>query len=342
MARLQERWNKRTADPGLVLFLAARLRPALAAVALVFVGSTLGYLVLERYSVLDAMFMSMITLSTVGYSEVHPLDSGGRIFTMGVIAAGFATLVYAAATLTNLFTSGEAGSYLRLRRGRRMREQLSDHVIVVGFGRVGQAASLGVTEFGFPCLVIERNAEREQAILDAGCVPMIGDATSESDLVEAGIHRARALIAGAEDDAINLIITLTARAVRGDLRIISRVNEMAWQGRIESAGANVARSPYRSYGISLAAQAVTPGLLELHAVPSLGLSTEEVEVSPTSQLIGRPLEELSGHGHGIFVLGLRRHEQFRSWHDLDGPIEAGDVLVALGPNEELRELAALC
>jgi voltage-gated potassium channel len=319
-----------------------RLRAPLAAVCSVFVISTAGYMVIEHFKLLDATFMSMITLSTVGYSEVHPLDRAGRIFTMVVIVAGFATFVYAAASLTNLFTSGEAGHYLRRARGVRMREQLRDHVIVVGFGRVGRAASLGVAELDCECVVMERDPEQETAILEAGFVPMIGDATSEADLVEAGIHRARALIAAAEDDAVNLIITLTSRALRADLRIVSRVNESAWQGRIERAGADVARSPYRSYGLSLAAQAITPGVLDLHTVPLLGLITEELEISPTSSLVGQALEELSGHGHDVFVLGLRRESNFRTWHDIRGPIVAGDVLVVLGPTVKVRDLAALC
>jgi voltage-gated potassium channel len=328
---------------GLLRFLLSRLRVALVLVGALFVLSTLGYMVIEHFGLLDAMFMSMITLSTVGYSEVHPLNDAGRLFTMAVIVAAFATFVYAAAMLTNLFTSGEAVSYLRRVRGKRMREQLNGHVIVVGFGRVGQATCHGVVELGAACLVMERNASREEAILEAGYVPMIGDATSEEDLLEAGIHKARALIAAAEDDSINLIVTLTARAVRPDLRIISRVNdESSWQGRIERAGANVARSPYHSYGLSLAAQALTPGILELHNVHGLGLSAEEIEVSDTSALVGRVLEELSGHGHDVFVIGVRREQQFRTWHDVDGPIESGDVLIVLGPSAKVRALAALC
>ncbi len=342
MRRLRARWKRPRGERGLTLFLLVRLRVMVAVLVTILLLSTVGYIVIEKFSFLDALFMSIITLSTVGYEEVHPLNTGGRILTIVVIVAGFATLVYAAASLTNLFTSGEAAAYLRRYRGMRMREELSDHVIVVGFGRVGQAACLGATEFGRSCVVIERNAEREEAIVAAGCVPLIGDATSEEDLVTAGIHRARALISAAEDDAVNLVVTLTARAVRADLRIVSRVNERAWQDRIERAGADVAHSPYRSYGLSLAAQAITPGVLELHAVPILGLSTEQVEVSATSELVGQSLEELSGRGREILILGLRRDYHYFSWFEVDGPVRPGDVLVAFGTTERLQELAARC
>lgn len=339
VTRLLWRWNRRI---GLLGFLVARLRVALAAVLGLFVLSTIGYMVIEKWDLADSTFMSMITLSTVGYAEVHPLSTGGRVFTMIVIVAAFLILVYAAAELTNLFTSGEAAAYLLHVKGRRMREELHDHIIVVGFGRVGQATCAGITELGRKALVIERNAEREQAIVDAGFVPMIGDATSEADLVEAGIHRARALIAAAEDDAINLIVTLTARAVRTDLRIVSRVNEGAWQDRIERAGADIAHSPYKSYGLALAAQALNPGVLEMHTMPSLGLAAEEIQISSTSSLIGSGLQDLSWHGQDVFVLGVRREREFRSWNNVVGPIQAGDILLVLGPTARLNELASLC
>jgi voltage-gated potassium channel len=327
---------------GLLWFIIVRLNVAVAVVVSVFVLATAGYVRLEHFDVLQATFMSMITLSTVGYAEVKPLDRGGEIFTMVVIVAGFAAFVYAAAMLTNLFTSGEAAAHLKQARGRRMRQGLSDHVIVIGFGRVGQAASSGLSELHTPCLVLERDPRREEAIAAAGFVPMIGDGTSEDVLVEAGIHRARALIAAAEDDSVNLILALTARSIRRDLRIVSRVNEPAWQARIEAAGADLARSPYGSYGLALAAQALTPGVLDLHTVPSLGLTTGELEISPNSVLVGHSLGEVSGHEHEVFALGLRREREFHTWYDVSGPIEAGDVLVVLGPSQKVQELAERC
>src|SRR5579875_88737 len=240
-------------ERGLAGFIAIRLRFAIAALVALFVAASGGYVVLEHYSVLDGAFMTVITLSTVGYGEVRPLDPVGRLFTIGVIIAGFGTLAYAGAVLTTVFTSGEIADHLRRARITRMRHATEDHIIVVGFGRVGQAAARAVAELGRPCLVLERNGELEEEITAAGYAAMIGDATNEDDLREAGILRASALIAAAEEDAINLVVTLTARALRPDLRIISRVNEARWQDRILRAGASVAQSPYRSYGLSLAA-----------------------------------------------------------------------------------------
>jgi voltage-gated potassium channel len=316
-----------------------RLRWALLALLVLFGITACGYVVLESYGWIDAAYMAVITLSTVGYSEVHRLDTAGRIFTMGVIVAGFGTFVYAATTLTNLFTSGEAVAHLRRSRGKRMRRDIGHHVIVVGFGLVGQAVARGVRELERPCVVMDRDPSREQSIQDAGHVAMIGDATDERDLLEAGIQRAEALVAAADTDEVNLLVTLTARALCRDLRIVSRVNGAEWLDRMTRAGADVALSPYNSYGMSLAASAVTPAVLDVHNLPLLGLGTEEVEVSDGSPLVGQTLSTVSQAHPGVLVVGLRRDNRLHRWHDLDGAIAPGDVLVALGTPVSLGEFA---
>jgi voltage-gated potassium channel len=340
MASSLNRWLRRPlSERSLGGFVLYQLRWALVALIVLFAGATIGYVVIEGFGLLAAAYMTVITLSTVGYAEVQHLDSAGRLFTIGVIITSFGTLVYAAAMVTELFTSGRAISHLNQARGRRMRHALEDHVIVVGFGRVGHAVAIGVREQGVPCLVIDRNGEHEAAIRGAGCVAMAGDATDEADLVEAGLHRARALVAAAEQDDINLVITLTARALRADLRIVSRVNEAGWRDRIVRAGADVAESPYPSYGLSLASSAISPDILDMHLLPLLGLSTEEIEVSARSALVGRSLADFADAGLGVHVVGLRRDQRLQRWHDVEGDIRAGDVLVALGTPDLLRALA---
>jgi voltage-gated potassium channel len=324
---------------GLWWFVLYRVRWALVALAVLFVIGTAGYVVIESFSWLDAAFMTVITLSTVGYNEVHPLNESGRIFTMLVIVASFGTFVYAATNITELFTSGSAIVHLRESRGRRMRSQLSDHVIVVGFGRVGQAVAKGLADLGIMSLVMDHNADVEGPIRDAGYVPMIGDASDEADLAEAGIFRARALVAAAEQDDMNLVITLTARALRPDLRIVSRVNEAGWRDRIVRAGADIAQSPYPSYGVSLANSAISPTVLDFHSLPLLGLGTEEIEVSAGSAYLGRRLHEIGADHSGVHIVGLRRDRRLQRWSDVDDGIRVGDVLVALGTPDSLRQLA---
>jgi|SRR5579875_302310 len=335
------RWLARpVAERSLAGFLALAMRGPIVVALALFVAATAGYVGIAHYGLLDAAFMTVITLSTVGYEEVHPLDAAGKLFTMAVLVAGFATLVYAGSNLTTLFTTGAAAEHLRQARERRMRHALERHVIVVGFGRVGQAVARAVVDLGCPCLVIDKNPELREQMAAAGIVPLVGDATNETDLVEAGIHRACALVAAANDDAVNLVVTLTARAVRRDLRIVSRVNEAAWRDRIVQAGADLAESPYQSYGMSLAGAAVNPGVLDVHPLPVLGLATEEIAVGAGSPLVGRLLPELAATRPEVLILGLRRAQRFHRWHDVEGAVAPGDVLLALGTPDALRELAA--
>ncbi len=320
-------------------FVLYRLRWALSALVVVCIVGTCGYVIIGNFGWVDAAFMTVITLSTVGYKEVRPLTHGGQIFTIFVIIASFGTFVYAATEITELFTTGSAVGHLQESRGRRMRNEMEGHVIVVGFGRVGQAAAKGLADMGAGCLVMDRNRDVEEAIRDMGCVPMIGDATDESDLVEAGIHRASALVAAAEQDDVNLVITLTARALRQDLRIVSRVNEAGWRDRIMRAGRDVALSPYPSYGVSLATSAISPRVLDFHSLPQLGLGTGEIEISEDSPYAGRQLGDLSRAHSGVHIVGLRRDRHLQRWTDVADEVRPGDVLVALGTPDSLRSLA---
>jgi voltage-gated potassium channel len=319
-------------------FVLYRLRWALLALIVLFIVATCGY-VIDGFGWLNGAFMTVITISTVGYQEVHPLDAAGRIFTIGVIIASFGTFVYAATMITDLFSSGSAVDHLRESRGRRMRNDMTGHVIVVGFGRVGQAVAKGLAELGSECLVMDRSRELDGAIREAGCVPMVGDATDEDDLAEAGIHRARALVAAAEQDNVNLVITLTTRALNADLRIVSRVNEAGWRDRIVRAGADVAVSPYPSYGVSLATSALSPRVLDFHALPLLGLGTEEIQISSGSRYVGQQLQAISEVHRSVHIVGLRRDRHLQRWSDVGDSIKIGDVLVALGTPESLRSLA---
>lgn len=267
----------------LVLF---RLRWALLIILVLATIAVVGYVVLESYGWIDAAYMTVITLGTVGYGETRPLDTTGRVFTMVIIIIGFTTFVYGVSVLTNLFVSGDVLTQMHHRRSKGMRDELENHVIVVGFGRVGQAVVRGLHEMGQQCVVLERNEEMAQLIRSEGGVEMIGDATDPVDLQRAGIGRALALISAADQDSENLVVVLTARSTRKDLRIVARVNHADWSERLEHAGADVVQSPYPTCGVSLAAAAVSETVLDLHELPIVGLATEEIQVAAGSALMG--------------------------------------------------------
>jgi len=320
----------------LVLF---RLRFALLALVVLWTSATVAYVLAEQYGWFDAVYMTAITLGTVGYEEVHPLHTPGRIVTIVVIVVSFTTLVYAVSVLTNLFVSGEAVSQRQNRRSKHVREHLRDHVIVVGFGRVGQAIVRGLRSFGRSCVVIDRNAATEALIRSAGAVEVIGDATDQENLRRAMIDRASAVIAACDSDDENLVVVLSARSMRPDVRIVARVNEATWLERMKQAGADVAQSPYPSYGMSLAAAATASSVLDVHELPLLGLGTEEIEIAESSPLIGSKPSEISQRHQYAYVIGLRRDDQLHPWHAVDGALGARDVLVVLGTQEHLLALA---
>jgi voltage-gated potassium channel len=243
------------ADQPIWLWITYRLRLPLALLFGLVLVSTLGYVIIESYGWVDALYMTVITLGTIGYGEVHELGTDGRLFTIGVIVASFATIVYAASVLTTMFTSGDLTRHINERSAKKVRDGLHDHVIVVGFGRVGHAVVRSLHGSGRQCVVLDLNEEHDEAIHALGAVHVHGDATDPDALHAAGIDRAAGLVAATDKDATNLVVVLTARAVAPKLRIVSRVNEPEWLQRIKHAGADVAQSPYESYGRHLAAYA---------------------------------------------------------------------------------------
>lgn len=318
---------------------AQRMWKAVAASGALVVVATAGYVVIAGYSWFDALYMTTITLGTIGYQEVEPLGTDGRAWTIGVVSAGFLLLVYVATSLTSLFVSGDLGRATAARKGARMRQGLHDHVIVVGFGRVGHATALAVREQDRGVLVVDADDASVAAVEAIGGVPLVGDGRDEEVLRAAGIEHAAALIAAAHDDATNLVVVLTARALCPGLRIVARVNDPQWRARMRTAGADACTSPYESLGALLATSAVEPNVLGLQDLPGLGLRTEEIEVVAGSVEIGRSLRDVALDHPEVLLLGLRRGDGQQGWHQVDRGLAAGDVVLALGTPDSLRALA---
>ena len=324
-----------------VALLVHRLVNVFAVMMAVMVVATLGFVVLADYPWFDALYMSVITLATVGYGEVNPLDTIGRVWAITVIVAGFATFVYAASVLSAVFVSGEFTNAVKARREGRMREELQGHVIVVGFGRVGRAVVKGVINERRQCLVIDRERSVADSIDAAGVVGLIGDASEETTLREAGIERAEAIVVAAHDDATNLVVVLTARALNPKLRVVARVNDPAWYDRICRAGAHRALSPYESYGVALAASALDASVVGVQDLPTLGLRAEEFTVLAGSPVVGLSLEDLALAHPDVLVVGIRREQGIARWHEIPGPIAVEDVIVILGSPSAMARLASV-
>ena len=222
-----------------------------------------------------------------------------------------------------------------------MREELQGHVIVVGFGRVGRAVVKGVINERRQCLVIDRERSVADSIDAAGVVGLIGDASEETTLREAGIERAEAIVVAAHDDATNLVVVLTARALNPKLRVVARVNDPAWYDRICRAGAHRALSPYESYGVALAASALDASVVGVQDLPTLGLRAEEFTVLAGSRVVGLSLEDLALAHPDVLVVGIRREQGIARWHEIPGPIAVEDVIVILGSPSAMARLASV-
>lgn len=308
-----------TREPSVVRLVVTRLRWALVSAAALVTIAACGYMVIDDYGFEDALYMTVITLATVGYGEVQPLSSAGRWWTITVIIAGFAVFVNSTAQLTALLVSGEIRQALVERRRGKMRNRLERHVIVVGYGRVGRATVNSIREAGLACAVVEEDTTRADDITRAGAVFVKGDGRDIESLTAAGIDHAVAL-STALDDPDNLVVIVTARTLRPDLRIVSRVNDIHWSERLLRAGASQLVPVYESAGASIAATAMSPDVLAVQELTGLGMRTEEILVPAGSPLAGCDLASVMSRDPDLVLIGVRRDDGLTRWHEIEGTL----------------------
>jgi voltage-gated potassium channel len=295
-----------------------------ALVGLVVVG-TLGYMVLEGWSFLDALFMTVTTLTTVGFGEVRPLDTSGQVFTMVLVIVGVAIALVGISLMAALIAEGEIGGSTGRKRMERRIEQLRDHIVVCAYGRVGRAAVRELQDAGVPHVVIDPKEELRERLEADGVIYMLDDCTSEAVLRRAGVEHAQALICAVDSDATNVYITLTARALNPDLFIVARSSEPGSAERLERAGANRVVSPYTSSGRHMVRMARDPSLIDVFDEGSRHrIDVEERAIDEDSPLIGRTVAALPHT-----VLALRRADGQTVPNPNDLTIGAGDVLLLL-------------
>ncbi len=310
--------------------------PARAGLALIVVSSA-GFVLIEGWGWMDGVYMTFITVGQAGFAEVHPLGTGGRVWTMATILAGFAVFVYSSASLTALFVSGELRGAIRELRRSKVRSQLEGHVVVAGFGRVGRSAATAAIRGGHECVVIDRTNSSEEAITDLGGVFLCGDARDATVLRRAAVARAAALITTL-DDPSNAVVALTARSLSPDLRIVSRVTDVSWRERLMRAGASHAVPVYESMGASLAATALDAEVLGVLPIPGTDMRVEEMEIGPGSRAEGLSLKALMERADDVHILGLRREDGLARWHEASENLRAGEVLVVLGTAPAIERL----
>lgn len=306
-----------------------------------------GYCRLEGWTVFDALYMTVITLSTVGYGEVRPLSSTGRVFTMGLILSGGVLAAYALTQLGQIFFSGEWRRHWEHQKRLRMLAELSNHIIVCGYGRVGRNVVEELKAEGLPFVVIDLNPEKAAQAQESGSLVVQGDAAHESKLKEAGIGSARGLIAAAKSDAENVFIVLTARSLRHDLSIVSRADVEESEPKLVRAGANHVILPYRITGRRLVTMLVRPDVAdfldEVSHTSGMELVLEQVQVAAGSLLAGQTLADAqTRHQFDVTVLACKTTDGKWNCRPRGSTIlESHCHLLALGTPDHLRKLAEL-
>ena len=233
-----------------------RLR-VLAAVALAILGlGTAGYMLLEDASLIDAFYMTLITLTTVGFGEVIELDAKGRLFTIALIGAGVVGFATTVALMAQLVQEGALGERGRQRRMQKKIDHMTDHYIVCGLGRVGRAVAAQLASEGVGFVIIDRGERDSEDVRTMGYPYELGDATQESVLIAAGVERARGLVCALPDDPDNVFIALAARSINPDITIVSRLSDPTAAPRLVQAGVDKIVSPYETSGRHMARAAM--------------------------------------------------------------------------------------
>jgi len=317
-----------------------RLPVALLGFALVY--GTAGYMVLEGFGFVDAVYMTVTTLTTVGFGEIEPLGTGGRVFTLSVVVIGMGAAFSLLGVLTGLVASGELGRSFT-RRGMRQRiDALRGHYVVCAFGRVGRSAVEELVAQGADVVVVEHDPSLEPALAGAGVPYLVDDPTREDVLEQAGITRAKALLCCVDSDAVNVYITLLARARNPDLFIIARASSVESVEALRRAGSDRVVSPYRLSGTRMAALARQPAMLEFVDMVTVSpdLRIEELVVGPASMLGGLTVRDACSPYEGVMILAVKGHGgQVVVPPKADDVLATGDLLIVVGPMKALALLA---
>jgi len=311
----------------------------LTAIAVTVAFGTAGYILVEGWGFLDSLYMTVITLTTVGYREVHDLSDGGVIFTIILLVGGVGVVIFALTKGAQVILDLEYNQIFRRRRVEKAIRGLKDHYIICGYGRMGKIIARELREEGVKFLVIEKRPIQQE---EEGVLILKGDATRDETLHEAGIDRASGLISVLPTDAENLFVVLSARGLNPNLLIVARAIEEGSEQKLLRAGATKVVSPYHIGGLRMAHTVLKPTVVDFleFATKSgnLELQIEEIQIQEKSELIGLTLEECGiGRDLGVIIVAIKQptgdtrfNPTFRS------TVKPGDTLIALGEQSKLR------
>ena len=323
----------------------ARLFRATALVGGLFLIGTIGYRVLEGAPWWDAFYMTVITITTVGFAEAFPLSQGGEALTIALLVAGLGIFFFLASEIGRSIMEGELRHYLGRVRRSRMIERMSGHEIVCGYGRMGQAVVDELRHAGRQVVVVDSRMTRMQEVAEHGMPTVTGDATLEATLLSANVQQARGLVSCLNDDAHNVYTVLTARSLNSDLVIVARATEEGAERRILRAGANRVVNPYHLGGARLAHLVVKPALVNFFdaSVDGSELQLDQTPIGKDSSVVGKTLAEANIRQRwGLSVVAVQRADDVAASPRADFRLEAGDVLVIFGTRQQIQAFDRDC
>jgi voltage-gated potassium channel len=320
------------------------IRLAVLLFAVVTAGGTIGYMVIEGWSAWDAFYMTIISVTTAGYREVHPMSVAGQAWTSLVLICGVSTLFYTASQVMAEVVEGGFLQRVESRRFKRMLDQLNNHFIICGYGRIGSVIADEFRRQQVPYVVIDRDADRVHDVIAGGGIAVAADASRDHALHSVGIGRARGLIAAVGSEAENVYAVLTARVLNPSLYIIARSESPDAESKLLRAGANRVLSPYQLGGVQMAATALRPAVVDFMRLAigsdSLELSAEQIEVAPGTPLVGRTIKDANlRQDFGVIVVAIKRSAGHMEFNPApEAVIAAGDELIVLGHSDQLKAL----
>ncbi len=320
------------------------LLKAFVGIAIIIAVGTFGYHFIEGWTFLEGLYMTVITITTIGFKEVRELSDSGRIFTLVIIFSGIGMVTYALVTGSRMIIEGEIQNILSRRRYMKTIEKIHDHFIICGYGRMGSFICQQLHARGIPFVVVENRPELQDKIMEDGFFLSPGDATEEAVLIDAGIHRARGLVSVVQTDADNVYVVLTARELNPNVEIIARAGEESAEKKLLRAGATRVISPYRIGGMRLVMGIIKPAVMSFLELAmdhrKLDVELEEVRVAQNSSYSGKKLIDTDIRRElNLIIIAIKKFDGGMVFNP--GPetvIENNDTLIAMGDKDNLKAL----
>lgn len=321
--------------------------PFFIVTAILCIGA-FGYVILEEYTLLEALYMTVITIATVGFTEIRPLDDAGRVFTIFIILSGIGAGGYAIGNITSFLIGGEARRIFMEAVLENRLSKLNNHIIILGYGKFGRSAAHEIKRKNIPIVVIERVEARMILAKEEGYEAVMGDSTDDHLLEKAGIIRARGVVAALSSEADNVLAVLTARVLNPKLTIVSRGDEEGSEKKLLRAGADRVVLPYEIGGRRMAAIVVEPSIMDfldiMFSGDELAMELMEFKLKKDSAMIGKSLSEsnIRDKTGGALIVGIKGVTGKMITNPKSSLIlREGDTLIALGNQVSLDNLAKM-